>query len=75
MSVGQLNNFKGALDLKGSSRLNIGCAHDIPACTVGKALRLAQEKKLKWIINQCYSCFETYFDDSPLGCNAEAIAI
>ena len=74
MSMGQLNNFKGALDLKGSPGLNIGSARDLPR-TVGKALRGAQEKKLRWIIGQCYSCYGNYSDGSPLGYNAEAIGV
>jgi len=74
MSMGQLGRFKPGLDLKESDALNIGCAQDLPR-TVGKALKNAQEKKLKWIMSQCYPIFGTTSDGSPLGANAEALQV
>jgi len=74
MSMGQLERFQPALNLKGSPALDIGCAHDLPR-TIGKALRKAQEKKMKWVMENCYATYSTTSDGSPLGANAEAIIV
>ena len=74
LSMGQLHNFRDALDLKGSPALTIGTANDLPRL-VGSALRSAQLKKMKWIMTQCYKEFGTIADGSPLGANAEALMV
>jgi hypothetical protein len=51
MSMGQLQKFRPALDLKGPTTLGIGSAKDLPRL-VGSALRSAQRMKMKWIMSQ-----------------------
>eukprot|EP00956_Cyclotella_meneghiniana_P038233 scaffold150619_cov36-Cyclotella_meneghiniana.AAC.2 len=74
MTMGQLNKFKGALDAKGHSNLSIGDARDLFRM-VGPALKNAQKKKIKWLIEECYPFFGTVTDGSPLGFNAEALML
>ena len=74
MLIGELEVFKPALGLKGPAPLVIGSANDLPRL-VGKALRSAQCKKLKWIMSQCYPLYGTISDGSPLGANAEALMV
>ena len=74
ITMGQLNKFKGALDAKGHSNLSIGNARDLFR-TVGPALKSAQKKKIKWLIEECYPFFGTITDGSPLGFNAEALML
>ena len=74
MSDSMLETFKEALDLKGNPNLNLGNVRDLPR-TIGRSLRKKQLKKIKWILDGCYSAFVSISDGSPLGANAEAIIL
>ena len=74
MAMATLERFRPALNLKGPAAIDQGCANDIPP-TFHTALRSAQEKKIKWMMSQCYPFFGTFSDGSPLGCNAEVIIV
>ena len=74
MSLVQLKEFKGALNLKGSPVIHVGQSTDLMH-TVGMVLKSNQEKELQWIISQYYQVFSIFSDGSLLGTNTEALMV
>ena len=62
------------MNLKGPPGIDLGNANDLPR-TIGQALRTLQEKKLRYVMTQCYPQYGTKTDGSPLGCNAEVLSV
>ena len=74
MSMGQLQRFSPALELKADSSTGLGDVKNLMG-DVGRALEDSIKDKLRDQLNDRYYPFVSIVDGSPAGANAEAIVI
>ena len=72
--MGQLQNFKDALNAKGDPCPDIGHASNLVSDCVG-IIKKEEKEKMRKLIKECHEVFSATFNGSPIGDDAEAIAI
>lgn len=74
IAMGQLHIFKDALNAKGDTYPDVGNASHLVSDHIS-IIKQEEKEKMRKLIEDCYDEYSVTFDGSPIGDDAEAIAL